>query len=433
MLGLFPGLQDRGVGCTHGLSDEQVQEQDTYNIIHCKTAFARILIQLCHSACTMVAVSSLTVVTCIIPWACCFVGTTYLHSKGYAAAASAKPNEHAPCTRVRNCCTEFVRFKDPAMHALFQGRRIDMETLYEMYFNEELDFAIPVRAHGAVHGSNTGHSVEGDARHVAENTSHTCPRDPCCLLNDVLSQRHDFVDFTFGLTTHLPFLLKKWIPDVLSHSKQQDVSQVRDHYDRSTFYRSSPNPFTSDEAEDDFFGMFLGKTMVYTSGIASSLAGGGALPPAHRADAVVRSSFIEKASSETLESMQEAKLRLVCRKLRLGKGQTHLDIGCGWGTLVNHSAAKNGTVATGVTLSRNQVAYAAATSKLMKIRDHRTTFWCRYPHPTTPPPAPACKHVLVLVHPAPACKHVLVLVHPAPACKHVLVLVHPVESLTFIC
>ena len=132
MLGLFPGLQDRAVGCTHGLSDEQVQEQDTYNIIHCKTAFARILIPLFHSACTMVAVSSLTVVTCIIPWACCFVGTTYLHSKGHAAAASAKPNEHAPCTRVRNCCTEFVRFKDPATHARFQGRSIDMETLYEL-------------------------------------------------------------------------------------------------------------------------------------------------------------------------------------------------------------------------------------------------------------------------------------------------------------
>ena len=65
------------------------------------------------------------------------------------------------------------------------------------------------------------------------------------------------------------------------------------------------------------------------------------------------------------------------RKLNLQKGDTHLDIGCGWGTLVNHSAAKHGTVATGVTLSRNQVAYANAASKRLRIKDHRTTFWCR--------------------------------------------------------
>jgi cyclopropane fatty-acyl-phospholipid synthase-like methyltransferase len=65
-------------------------------------------------------------------------------------------------------------------------------------------------------------------------------------------------------------------------------------------------------------------------------------------------------------------------KLCLSRGETHLDIGCGWGTLVNHSVSKHCTVATGVTLSKNQTTYAAAKSK--KIHgghNHRTVFWCR--------------------------------------------------------
>lgn len=65
------------------------------------------------------------------------------------------------------------------------------------------------------------------------------------------------------------------------------------------------------------------------------------------------------------------------RKMRLQKGDFHLDIGCGWGTLINFSVANYGTIGTGVTLSRNQTAYAVAVSKKKKIRDHRTTFWCR--------------------------------------------------------
>lgn len=66
------------------------------------------------------------------------------------------------------------------------------------------------------------------------------------------------------------------------------------------------------------------------------------------------------------------------RKLCLSRGDAHLDIGCGWGTLVNHSVSRHATVATGVTLSRNQTAYASATAKKLRGgQDHRTTFWCR--------------------------------------------------------
>jgi cyclopropane fatty-acyl-phospholipid synthase-like methyltransferase len=283
---------------------------------------------LVHTACIAGGVPLLSMGPC----AMLFVGFVYWHSKASSSASRKHDRGGADCTR-------FVRFKDPGMQARYKDRRIDMETLYEMYFDGELDFVNP--------------SSPGSAE--------------CCLWGDVLSRRHEFVAYTFGLTTHLRFLLMKWIPDVLSHSRSQDVLQVRDHYDMAK------NPFTGGDAEDDFFGMFLGKRMVYTSGIASPKA------PCSISDPALKgcsegSAMI--ACNEGLEALQDNKIRLICKKLRLAKGQTHLDIGCGWGTLVNHSASMYGTIATGVTLSRNQVAYATAVSRKMGIQDHRTTFWC---------------------------------------------------------
>ena len=60
----------------------------------------------------------------------------------------------------------------------------------------------------------------------------------------------------------------------------------------------------------------------------------------------------------TLEEAQEAKLELICRKLRLSPGQTLLDVGCGWGALLIHAARHHGVRGVGCTLSRNQVDLA---------------------------------------------------------------------------
>jgi cyclopropane-fatty-acyl-phospholipid synthase len=56
----------------------------------------------------------------------------------------------------------------------------------------------------------------------------------------------------------------------------------------------------------------------------------------------------------SLEEAQEAKLEMICRKLRLVPGERLLDIGCGWGGLVCHAAAHHGVHAHGVTLSEKQ-------------------------------------------------------------------------------
>ena len=37
-------------------------------------------------------------------------------------------------------CTKWIKFKDPKLQESYKGKRIDIETMYEMYFNSELDF-----------------------------------------------------------------------------------------------------------------------------------------------------------------------------------------------------------------------------------------------------------------------------------------------------
>jgi len=61
----------------------------------------------------------------------------------------------------------------------------------------------------------------------------------------------------------------------------------------------------------------------------------------------------------SLEQAQLAKLDHICRKLDLHRGQSFLDVGCGWGALVFRAAERFEAVATGCTLSNLQFEYAA--------------------------------------------------------------------------
>jgi cyclopropane fatty-acyl-phospholipid synthase-like methyltransferase len=136
-----------------------------------------------------------------------------------------------------------------------------------------------------------------------------------CL--EALEFRHDWASFRFTLSL-FKFFLFQMIPEALVHSRSQDEEQVRDHYDRG----------------DDFYGWFLGERMIYTSGIISDIT-----------------------KEETLEEMQDNKLRVVCEKIGLKQGDTMLDLGSGWGTLAAYASSQYGANVTGITLGRNQTAW----------------------------------------------------------------------------
>jgi cyclopropane-fatty-acyl-phospholipid synthase len=104
----------------------------------------------------------------------------------------------------------------------------------------------------------------------------------------------------------------------LRHSRMRDASAISYHYDVS----------------NEFYEMVLGPSMTYTCACYPS------------ADA-------------TLEEAQEHKYDLVARKLGLTPGMRLLDVGCGWGGMVRHAVRNYGVSALGVTLSREQAAWAS--------------------------------------------------------------------------
>ena len=83
----------------------------------------------------------------------------------------------------------------------------------------------------------------------------------------------------------------------------------------------------------DFYRLFLGETMGYTCGYYTS----------------------EKA---TMDEAQNEKMDIICRKLRLEKGDKLLDIGCGWGNFAVFAAKHYEVDVTGITLSSEQKKYA---------------------------------------------------------------------------
>jgi cyclopropane-fatty-acyl-phospholipid synthase len=78
----------------------------------------------------------------------------------------------------------------------------------------------------------------------------------------------------------------------------------------------------------------------------------------------------------TLCDAQYAKFDLICRKLQLQKGESLLDIGCGWGTFAKYAAETYGVKVLGVTVSEQQAAFAqglcSGLDVEIRVQDYRS-------------------------------------------------------------
>jgi cyclopropane fatty-acyl-phospholipid synthase-like methyltransferase len=83
---------------------------------------------------------------------------------------------------------------------------------------------------------------------------------------------------------------------------------------------------------------------------------------------VYTSGFWADLETDTLEMAQDRKMQMVCEKLHMKPGDRHLDIGCGWGTLVTYSAKHFGAQSTGVTIAQEGHDWA-----VKQIADHGMT------------------------------------------------------------
>ncbi len=105
------------------------------------------------------------------------------------------------------------------------------------------------------------------------------------------------------------------------------------------------------DVSNEFYALWLDKEMVYTCAYCTDW-------------------------DNDLDRMQQDKLELVCRKLRLKPGDHMLDVGCGWGALSCYAARHYGVTAYAVTLSEQQVAYGQEKVRRLGLQD-RVRIECR--------------------------------------------------------
>lgn len=76
-----------------------------------------------------------------------------------------------------------------------------------------------------------------------------------------------------------------------------------------------------------------------------------------------------RSENDTLEKAQQQKYEHICRKLQLKKGETLVDIGCGWGGMLIYAAKHYGIKGVGCTLSKAQVDYGQQKIKKEGLED----------------------------------------------------------------
>ncbi|MES2180003.1 MAG: cyclopropane-fatty-acyl-phospholipid synthase family protein [Gemmatimonadota bacterium] len=143
----------------------------------------------------------------------------------------------------------------------------------------------------------------------------------------------------------------KLLPKILA-LPADDVDPALDahRFQRPRLARASGRRATADEIEfhygvgNDFYALWLDERMIY-------------------------SCAYYKSETDDLASAQTAKLDHICRKLRLMPGERLLDIGCGWGGLIQHAAEHYGVQALGITLSESQAAGARKSIEARGLTD----------------------------------------------------------------
>lgn len=138
-----------------------------------------------------------------------------------------------------------------------------------------------------------------------------------CEALDVLVERLMRAQLDRGLAAGWRELASSFVGRVIDrHAPRRAAANAKAHYDLG----------------DDLYAAMLGPSMVY--------------------------SCAYWANASTLDAAQEAKLELICAKLKLRPGMTLLDVGCGYGELARHVAQRHGVRVLGITNSPNQARIA---------------------------------------------------------------------------
>lgn len=138
-------------------------------------------------------------------------------------------------------------------------------------------------------------------------------------LNDILES--DKYAPTLGLV-EARYLMKDLLRHTVFHTNDHNEDNIDEGYNKG----------------NDWFKATLGESMMYTSGLYPN-------------------------GNETLEQAQDYKIDYVADAIELKPGMSVLDIGCGWTYVANRLTEKHGANVTGITLSKEQLAWGQELNK----------------------------------------------------------------------
>ena len=141
----------------------------------------------------------------------------------------------------------------------------------------------------------------------------------------IFESRYELFRFCFTWW-HIKSFLKDVLGRIWKHTPKENEKDVAGVYNRG----------------NDFYGWFLDDRMLYSSGI------------------------FEDRNGE-LKNAQTKKLHKICTMLQMKKNKEHLDLGCGWGALINFASKEYGVKTTGITLSSEQAKFCKEQANKNKL------------------------------------------------------------------
>lgn len=144
-----------------------------------------------------------------------------------------------------------------------------------------------------------------------------------------------------------------WTPMLLTAGVASAKYFLRHVSRKNTVTQTRRNISQHYDLSNDFFALFLDKSMTYSCGIF-------------------------KTGDETLEAAQLQKLSLLIDKAKVERDHQVLEIGSGWGCFAIRVVKQTGCKYTGITLSEEQLKYAEMKVKEAGLEDHIKFLLCDY-------------------------------------------------------
>ncbi len=153
----------------------------------------------------------------------------------------------------------------------------------------------------------------------------------CTNLTDLVRlfvKNRDILQKIDGGLSNLLSPIQKSFHGLRANTLEGSKKNIRSHYDMG----------------NDFFGLFLDPTMMYSCALFDS-------------------------PTTSLEDASINKLKTICEKLKLTKNDHLLEIGTGWGGMAIYAAKNYGCRVTTTTISKEQFDYATAKVKELGLED----------------------------------------------------------------